>query len=1105
MRGGFPFRFSVLALALAMVMVLAVMAPAGPAHGDDDDPPPPPPKGPLAYPNLGSHLSGLAQAYEQGHASQGESAGQAAISQGGSVAVTIYLTANVSEVVQFLEDNGGDPRNVGEDYIEAYVPVSLLGAVSERPGVIRVREIIPPQPEFGPITSQGVAAHLASPWHTAGYSGQGVKVGIIDSFEGIRNLMGSELPTTVVARCYTSVGRYSSNLAACDSDSPHGTAVAEAVVDIAPEVSLYIANPISPADESATVRWMADQGVTVINRSASWTVFQGPGDGTSPVSNNVFESINHAANNGIIWVNSAGNYAEQNWWTGSPSADADGFIYFDGSSVLNYVDLVAGQQFSLVVRWDDNWPGASRDLDVCFFPLTNLLDDVCSDDFQDGSQGAYPIEFIGVDILSSGFFAIEITHHSGTLPSWIQLQVRGANLEHSTPRHSINNASESANPSMLAVGATHYWNTNVIADYSSQGPTPDNRIKPDIVGTACAQTASYDLRDPGFYGGNNCWFAGTSQAAPHVAGLAALVKQANPSFTPQQVAEYLKNNAAERGASGPDNTWGYGFAQLPTPPAEIVDPCASELTGDGPTNGAWAAGCQSAESGRGYARYYGFTTTEARDVTITLSSSVDPYLYLRSGDRTDSVSAQNDDHGTLLNTAACASPAGLGNTDSCITIPGLSAGTYTIEATTYATGTAGNFTLTVSGLGGTATGPGPGPDPGTDACAAVALTGDRTENGTWAADCQSEERSGSYARYFSFNLTEQVDVTFTVNSDVDSYMYLRAGNARSGATLNNHQEDDDAGGDRNAQVSESLAAGDYTLEVTTYNSNETGSFTLTVSGFSGGGTAPGPGPDPGADTCAAVALTGDRTENGTWAADCQSEERSGRYARYYSFTLEQQGDVTFTVNSDVDSYMYLRAGNARSGATLNNHQEDDDAGGDRNAQVSESLAAGDYTLEVTTYNSNEAGSFTLTISGFSGGGTAPGPGPDPGADTCAAVALTGDGTENGTWAADCQSQHTVTGQHPNIGYARYYSFELEQSSEVTIDLVSSVDTYLYLRRGDSRSGDFLRENDDVEPGVNLNSRISETLDTGSYTIEATTYSPGEAGSFTLTISGLGGG
>ena len=127
----------------ALIVTIGATAPGVAADDDDLPPPPPPTKSPLTYPNLGSHLSGLADAYEQGRASQSESADQAAISQGGSVAVTIHLTANVSDVVQFLQDNGGDPRNVGEDYIEAYVPVSLLGVLSERPGVIRVREIVP--------------------------------------------------------------------------------------------------------------------------------------------------------------------------------------------------------------------------------------------------------------------------------------------------------------------------------------------------------------------------------------------------------------------------------------------------------------------------------------------------------------------------------------------------------------------------------------------------------------------------------------------------------------------------------------------------------------------------------------------------------------------------------------------------------------------------------------------------------------------------------------------------------------------------------------------------------------------------------------------------
>ena len=50
-----------------------------------------------------------------------------------------------------------------------------------------------------------------------------------------------------------------------------------------------------------------------------------------------------------------------------------------------------------------------------------------------------------------------------------------------------------------------------------------------------------------------------------MAGLAALVRQRFPHYAPWQVAQYLKNNAVDRGAWGADSTWGHGLAQLPVP------------------------------------------------------------------------------------------------------------------------------------------------------------------------------------------------------------------------------------------------------------------------------------------------------------------------------------------------------------------------------------------------------------------------------------------------------------------------------------------------------------------------------------------------------------
>ena len=115
----------------------------------DSQAPPIPDKGELKYPNLGSGLDLLVASVEAGQATAEEDAADTPVHSGESVAVTGYLSGSVDAVVAFLEENGGDPRNAGKDYVEAYVTVTLLGLLSERPGVLRVREIVPPEPGQG--------------------------------------------------------------------------------------------------------------------------------------------------------------------------------------------------------------------------------------------------------------------------------------------------------------------------------------------------------------------------------------------------------------------------------------------------------------------------------------------------------------------------------------------------------------------------------------------------------------------------------------------------------------------------------------------------------------------------------------------------------------------------------------------------------------------------------------------------------------------------------------------------------------------------------------------------------------------------------------------
>ena len=553
------------ALVIAALVTLAIslgVATPNVYGGSDDSLPTLPEKPELKYPNLGSNLDQLVASVEKGETSAKEAAEDAPVHQEASVAVTIYLSGNVDDVVKFLEDNGGSPRNVGEDYIEAYVPVSLLGQVSEQPGVIRVREIVPPEDNQSAqrVAGHGPPVHGSSAWNQAGFSGQGIKVGVIDSnfaFNDFMGLMGTELPSTVQARCYTDAGRFTSNVADCGNailGDNHGTLLAETVMDIAPEASLYIATVWSLGDLQTATDWMVSQGVSVIASGVVFN-FDGPGDGTSPFSDSPLKTVDRAVAGGAIWVNGAGNYGQRTWFGTYSTVNVDGtkYVAFNGSDVFNDIALEVGDVITVQLRWEDSWSGANRDFDLLIwdFATSTIVD--YSFDPQQGRVGQVPFELLSYQVPRDGRYAVVVVHEGGSTPGWIQLTVWGVgSIEHYTESGSIANPAESSNPGMLAVGAAHWNKVRTIEHYSSRGPTPDRRVKPDIVGADCGATA---LRNG---------FCGTSQAAPHVAGMAALVRQRFPTYTAVQVANYLKEHADQRESPDPNNTWGHGFAQLPS-------------------------------------------------------------------------------------------------------------------------------------------------------------------------------------------------------------------------------------------------------------------------------------------------------------------------------------------------------------------------------------------------------------------------------------------------------------------------------------------------------------------------------------------------------------
>lgn len=69
-------------------------------------------------------------------------------------------------------------------------------------------------------------------------------------------------------------------------------------------------------------------------------------------------------------------------------------------------------------------------------------------------------------------------------------------------------------------------------------------------------------------------FSGTSMATPHVAGLLALILQANPDLSVDQLEDILEQSAADRGSNGNDDDYGFGIVQ-----ADVAIQFALQLSG----------------------------------------------------------------------------------------------------------------------------------------------------------------------------------------------------------------------------------------------------------------------------------------------------------------------------------------------------------------------------------------------------------------------------------------------------------------------------------------------------------------------------------------------
>ncbi len=110
----------------------------------------------------------------------------------------------------------------------------------------------------------------------------------------------------------------------------------------------------------------------------------------------------------------------------------------------------------------------------------------------------------------------------------------------------------------FSVGSTLHFPPYEISGFSSRGPTTCRNIDP-------AATTKPEVSAPGtdIYsaqpGGGYQYMSGTSMAGPHVAGVVALMRQADPDIEVDVMKQILMETAIDLGGAGEDNDYGWGI------------------------------------------------------------------------------------------------------------------------------------------------------------------------------------------------------------------------------------------------------------------------------------------------------------------------------------------------------------------------------------------------------------------------------------------------------------------------------------------------------------------------------------------------------------------
>jgi subtilisin family serine protease len=509
-----------------------------------------------------------------------------------SVAIDAFADDDVQALVADLTALGMHDVAVAGRAVSGQLPLSAIPALD---GLATLRFAAPSLVgrRVGLNTSQGDHAMRADVARTMfGVTGAGVKVGVLsDSFNCLagadKNVADGDLsPVTVVQES-----------ASCADGTDEGRAMLEIVHDVAPGAQLLFASGNNGlASFASNIIALKNRGANVIVDDLAYfsePMFQ---DGI------VAQAVDTVAAQGAVYLSATGNEGrrgyESSFRAGSTFADGDfppapgapSGTHFLGGVAHNFapsapadhmqkITIPSGRELIVSLQWDSPFfsvsgpPGSLNDLDVYLLDPTGTMVVRRSVRNNVGGDAAEVLSYVNSGPTAT--FNLMIVKFTGADPGRIKyVQLGSATIsidEFDTRSPTV--FGHPAAAGAIAVGAAWYAQTPEFGvtpprkeTYSSAGPvsilfdtagnrfaSPLIRAKPDVVAPDGVVTASVSSAFTAFFG--------TSAAAPHAAGVAALLLERHPGLSPANLSATLKNTAVDMATPGFDDDTGAGLIQ----------------------------------------------------------------------------------------------------------------------------------------------------------------------------------------------------------------------------------------------------------------------------------------------------------------------------------------------------------------------------------------------------------------------------------------------------------------------------------------------------------------------------------------------------------------